>query len=58
MPEEFKEANNLKMTAVKGGLMLSSDLGQLTYFNTTALIQNRQGEQMFNPVDDVTMRVY
>jgi hypothetical protein len=27
MPDEFKEANQLKMTAVKGGLMISSDLG-------------------------------
>jgi hypothetical protein len=44
MPDELKEANDLKMTAVKGGLMISSDLGQLQYFNTTALIQNRQGE--------------
>ena len=46
------------MTAVKGGLIVSSDLGQMTYFNTSALINNRYGEQMFNNPDDPSLRVY
>lgn len=42
-------AHEVRMTAVKGGLLISSDEGQITYFNTSSLVLNKQGTPaMFN----------
>ena len=49
LPDEMKKAHEVRMTAVKGGLFLSSDHGQITYFNTSALVLNKHGTPaMFN----------
>ena len=42
-------AHEVRMTAVKGGLFISSDEGQITYFNTSSLVLNKHGTPaMFN----------
>jgi len=49
LPDEMAKSHEIRMTAVKGGLFLSSDEGQINYFNTSALVGNKHGSPaMFN----------